>query len=33
MYDSKGNVYMNDQQWDKKLKINTTGREDAHADD
>lgn len=23
---------MTDQQWDKKLKINTTGREDAHAD-
>lgn len=24
---------MNEQQWDKKLKINTIGREDSHADD
>lgn len=24
---------MNEQQWDKKLKINTTGRDDSHADD
>ena len=24
---------MNEQQWDKKLKINTIGRDDSHADD
>lgn len=30
---TKGNVMMTEQQWDKKLKINTIGREDSHADD
>ena len=29
----KGGTHMTEQQWDKKLKINTTGRSDAHADE